>query len=214
MILQKMVIYFTILSFIGYIYECAAMTFWLGHWDNRGFLYGPIIPIYGAGALFATVFFEYVLKDYTPLGVFLTGMIGTAVLEYIVHYTMEKLFHNSWWDYSKSILNINGRVCLPASIGFGIGIMLIIYGINPYLLFILNRMNQRLLNSFAVLFTVLIALDVYYTVKNQRGYIGRMDRYTKLFNARMNSLIGVHKAFNVFVYRIFEMIDKKDRSQM
>ena len=61
------VIYFMLMSFIGYLYECLAMIIWTGKWDNRGFLYGPVIPIYGGCALAGTLFFTYVIKDFTPL---------------------------------------------------------------------------------------------------------------------------------------------------
>ncbi|MBQ5553980.1 MAG: putative ABC transporter permease, partial [Erysipelotrichaceae bacterium] len=86
-------IYFSLLSVVGYFYECIAMTFWAGKWDNRGFLFGPAIPIYGTGALLGTLLFTYIYTDYTPLTVFLVSMAASAVLEYVVHYVLEKIFH-------------------------------------------------------------------------------------------------------------------------
>ena len=78
------IIYFFVLSAAGYVYETIAMTIWGGKWDNRGFFYGPLIPIYGAGALGGTLLFTYFIHDNTPLKVFLIGMIASAVLALII----------------------------------------------------------------------------------------------------------------------------------
>lgn len=218
MIVFDMFIYFVILSFVGYIYECTAMTFWTGKWDNRGFLYGPIIPIYGAGALLSTLFFTYMMKNHTPMQVFLIGMLSTAVLEFVVHYIMEKMFHEVWWDYSKSIWNIQGRICLPASVGFGIGILLVIYAVNPYLLPAIRWMNDTFVKYLVLLLLVVICLDCYYTVKSEKGYYGMADRYTAVFDSKMEHMVDRYldesKAWNTRVYKVFEKIDKKDRSKM
>ena len=91
--LSRYNIYFIILSFAGYIYECLAMVLWTGKWDNRGFLFGPVIPIYGVGALFGSILFSVYMPEHTPLQVFLIGMFASAILEYVVHYALEKMFN-------------------------------------------------------------------------------------------------------------------------
>ena len=121
MSINGFVLYFIVLSFIGYIYETIAMTIWSGKFDNRGFLFGPIIPIYGVGATLGTILFSYLWTNATNVQIFLTGVIVSAVIEYPTHYILEKVFNQTWWDYTNAPLNINGRICLPAAIGFGIG---------------------------------------------------------------------------------------------
>ena len=187
---DRYVIYFSILSVVGYVYECFAMTIWEGKWDNRGFLFGPAIPIYGAGALMGTILFTYFIKDYTPLSVFLIGMVASAILEYSVHYVLEQIFHAYWWDYSKAPLNLNGRICLPASIGFGLAALIIIYVINPVLLPILEGMNENLCQFLAILLTFLFTLDFTLTVTILSGFEDRVESMDSFINEHMDSFIG------------------------
>ena len=54
---------FIIFSFMGWIYESIYCTIRTHHWDNRGFLFGPICPIYGTGAVVATLIFNEIFKN-------------------------------------------------------------------------------------------------------------------------------------------------------
>ena len=183
-------IYFSLLSVVGYFYECIAMTFWAGKWDNRGFLFGPAIPIYGTGALLGTLLFTYIYTDYTPLTVFLVSMAASAVLEYVVHYVLEKIFHAYWWDYSSSPLNLNGRICLPASIGFGIAGLLIVYGINPVLLPLLGKIDIELRQFLAMLCVMLFSADTTLTICVLSSFIRRVENLDSHFNDYMDSFVG------------------------
>lgn len=102
--------------FMGWVYESLAMTIWTGKWENRGFLFGPLIPIYGFGDITLTI----VLSIYhlSNLQVFILSVLGSVILEISTSILLEKLFHAYWWDYSGVPLNFQGRICLPASLGF------------------------------------------------------------------------------------------------
>ena len=188
--ISRYILYFIILSFVGYLYECIAMVIWTGQWDNRGFLFGPVIPIYGAGALAGTILFQNLIDEETILQVFLISMVASAVLEYTVHYAMEKLFHAYWWDYSKSPLNLNGRICLPASIGFGIAGLIIIYVINPILLPFLNGLNDTLADVLALLCTVIFTVDLTITVSALSSFSERVEAMDNFINEQMDILVG------------------------
>ncbi|HBB29668.1 MAG TPA: hypothetical protein DC000_10580, partial [Clostridiales bacterium] len=103
-------IYFIMYSVIGWICEVIFCSIPEKKFINRGFLNGPLCPIYGFGALIV-IFFLTPFKDSIFL-VFIFGLIVTSTLEYFTSYAMEKLFHSKWWDYSNNRFNINGRVCL------------------------------------------------------------------------------------------------------
>ena len=184
------VIYFAIFSVAGYFYECLAMTVWAGKWDNRGFLFGPAIPIYGAGALFGTVLFEKFYTDYTPLSVFLISMFVSALMEYVVHYLLEQMFHAYWWDYSKAPLNINGRICLPASIGFGVAGLLIVYMFNPLVIPFLKNIDPLWNQFLALVITALFAADTTLTVCVISGFIRRIENLDNFINGHMDSFVG------------------------
>ena len=112
-----MVLWFVLYSFIGWMYESILCSVAGKKLVNRGFLNGPVCPVYGTGAV-AVVFVLSPLKD-KPLALFLTSALLTTSLEYLTSWAMEKLFHARWWDYSKRFLNIHGRVCLRGFVAFG-----------------------------------------------------------------------------------------------
>ena len=105
-----------IYSFFGWVYESSFTTLRDGRWQNRGFLYGPCCPIYGVGAVLITQIAEKVgsmQNEPMPLwSIFLVSFVGSAVLEYVTSYTLEKLFHAIWWDYSMLPFNLNGWISL------------------------------------------------------------------------------------------------------
>lgn len=116
-------IIFMAASFAGWIYECIYCTLKTTRWQNRGFLFGPVCPIYGCGVVGALLLFRSCLSDgrgqLSLLQIFLICAAGSAVLEYTTSFLLEKLFGARWWDYSNVPLNLNGRICLPATMGFG-----------------------------------------------------------------------------------------------
>ncbi len=210
------IIYFFVLSAAGYVYETIAMTIWGGKWDNRGFFYGPLIPIYGAGALGGTLLFTYFIHDNTPLKVFLIGMIASAVLEYSVHYVLEKIFHQVWWDYSKSIWNINGRICLPASVGFGVAGVLIIFVINPWLIPLILKISAAARTVISLVLIGIFVLDFIFTVRHLKGenhsLEKRYESFNRIMDRRVGKVINESMALNKKVYVIFDKIDHRNRA--
>ena len=115
--LSQWIIFFFIYSFIGWIWESGYVSVKNRCWVNRGFMHGPILPIYGSGAvviLIATL----PVRGNIPL-VFLLGMAAATVLEYFTGAVMERLFHVRYWDYSNVRFNLKGYVCLPATLCWG-----------------------------------------------------------------------------------------------
>ena len=209
------IIYFFLLSAAGYVYETLAMTVWGGKWDNRGFLYGPVIPIYGAGALGGTLLFEYLIQEHNPLLVFCISVVVSAILEYVVHYVLEKLFHQVWWDYSMSVWNINGRICLPASVGFGIAGLLIIYVINPMILPTIEGIDSSARLILSVILCAVFVLDIILTLARLKGKEHSVEQKYQKLNETMDTAVGKvldeSMALNKRVYVIFDKIDHGNR---
>ena len=105
-------------SFLGWTCETIYCSIGQGKFVNRGFLNGPLCPVYGFGAMAVLVFLRPIQNN-IPL-LFLCGMLVTSVIEYITGYLLEKLFATKWWDYSTYRFNIHGRVCLRNSLMFGV----------------------------------------------------------------------------------------------
>lgn len=124
---QKIVIYFMIYAFIGWICEEIFCVIYTHEFVKRGFLFGPICPIYGYGAIILIIFF----KDYKkkPIKLFFMSAIVFSIFEYITDFFLQALFGLKWWDYTGQFLNLNGRITLSFSIVWGIR-SLNIYQIN------------------------------------------------------------------------------------
>lgn len=122
MIICQYVCWYALFALLGWVFECVLNVLREGAWENRGFLFGPSCPIYGVGvAAFLFAFDRPLVADGTlPLwGVFIIAMFSSAILEYLTSVALERAFHTRWWDYSNMPLNLNGRICLPASLLFG-----------------------------------------------------------------------------------------------
>lgn len=120
---------FIMCSMIGWVCEevfCRAID---GYWENRGFLYGPYLPIYGTGA----VMLSLLLRQFRhkPVTLFVLAGLTSSLLEYITGWAMENIWGRSWWDYSEAFLNIQGRVCLRGAILFAIAGLLLVYLVEP-----------------------------------------------------------------------------------
>ena len=145
-------LFFMIYSFIGWLME-VLLTFYNEHkFVDRGFLIGPYCPIYGYGVLLITK----LLIGYTDnaLVLFILAMAICMVLEYITSFFMEKLFKARWWDYSNKKFNINGRVCLETTIPFGLGGLLIMYLVNPFIF--------ELLDSIPKVITIILSIVLFF----------------------------------------------------
>ena len=115
---EKLFLWFLFYSFCGWVYESILVSILERRPVNRGFLNGPLCPIYGVGAVGAVVVLGQV---HNPLVVFLLSMVGASILEYVTSWVMEALFHARWWDYSDYKFNLNGRICLLGAFVFGVG---------------------------------------------------------------------------------------------
>ncbi|WP_320129312.1 hypothetical protein [uncultured Sphaerochaeta sp.] len=128
--LDLYIMYFFMYSIVGYVCEVTYCSIPAKHFVNRGFLYGPYLPIYGFGAMIVIVFFQR-FSAY-PILIFFAGMVSTSILEFFTSWILEIVFNAKLWDYSKYFANIKGRVCLLNSTLFGIMSVFVIYVLHPY----------------------------------------------------------------------------------
>lgn len=123
-------LYFILFAFIGWVMETFYSLYELGHFTKRGFLYGPICPIYGWGALILIMYFtKYKGKS---IKLFCYAAIIFSIFEYVVSYGMDALFSAKWWDYTNEFFNLNGRISIFYSFAWGIIAILFINHIYPF----------------------------------------------------------------------------------
>lgn len=121
--------YFFIYAFLGWCSEVIFAAVRTGHFVNRGFLHGPVCPIYGFGVT-AVVWLLLPVSDHLLL-LYAGSVLLTSALEFFTGWVMEKLFHQKWWDYSSMPFNLGGYVCLAFSLAWGILCVLIVRVIHP-----------------------------------------------------------------------------------
>lgn len=140
MVLYDMVLWFFVYSVYGWCYETIFCSIQKGSFVNRGFLFGPYLPIYGFGALFVIFLLH---ANMNKIHQFFLCMVVTSVLEYLTSYLLEVIFDRKWWNYNNYTLQLNGRICLLASLLFGIlGVLLINY-FHPRVKNITNNISIR-----------------------------------------------------------------------
>lgn len=189
---------FCIFSFMGWLYECIYCSIKTKHWQNRGFLFGPICPIYGVGADLCVVVFGilpgllgiHISADMSEIPVwqiFLISCIGSIIIEYSTSYVLEKVFHSLWWDNSEVPLNINGRVCLPATLGFGAAGILIVKFIVPVALSSVGKVNPPLSESASLILMFIFGSDFALTVDSLVKLTEKLENAQQLFDEKMEN---------------------------
>ena len=123
--------YIFIYAFLGWIMETIYAFIIHGHFVKRGFLFGPICPIYGFGAVLLIITTKKLYNQ--PLLKFVFAIVSFTVFEYFVSLVLEMLFGLRWWDYSNDFLNIQGRVSLLYSIFWGIIGIVVLEKIHPFI---------------------------------------------------------------------------------
>lgn len=161
--LMYLFLYFIIYSFLGFIAETIYVGVKSKKIQNRGFLVGPILPIYGFGSIIITLF----LSPYKNNFLILFGMsiIICSVLEYITSYVLEKIFNARWWDYSKNKYNINGRICLETLIPFGLGGAIICYFIHPLIVKLVNIIPINITKIITIIIFIILIIDLILSIK-------------------------------------------------
>ena len=120
---------FFIYAFLGWCTEVAFAAFKEHRFVNRGFLNGPICPVYGFGVV-AVIHFLTPLRSNLLL-LYLGSAILVTAIEWLTGFILEKVFHNKWWDYSNMPLNLNGYVCLLFSLIWGVFCVFIVDVFHP-----------------------------------------------------------------------------------
>lgn len=134
--LYTLLLCFFIYGFLGWCCEVAFHTLTCGSFANRGFLFGPICPIYGFGALIVVLVTEPFSRN-LPL-LFVVSAVLTSALELVTGFVLDKIFHNKWWDYSEFPFNIGGYICPLFSVLWGFACVFIIKLVHPFILFLIG----------------------------------------------------------------------------
>ncbi len=151
------ILFFFIYCFFGWIWESCYVSVKERKWVNRGFLHGPLIPIYGFGAI-AVLFAAIPVRDELVF-VYIFGMAGATFFGDVTGAVMEKIFKVRYWDYSGKFLNLNGHICLMASLAWGVFSVLLIRYIHAPVESVVLGLQADVAEILAFVMVVAFAVD-------------------------------------------------------
>lgn len=162
--LVQWITFFYFYSFVGWIWESCYVSAKNGHWVNRGFLKGPMLPIYGYGAVMMLAV-SIPFRDNLVLTWF-AGMIGATALELVTGWAMEQLFKVRYWDYSYKKLQFRGYICLESSVTWGFFTILMTQWIHPPVDILVTRTISAVVDDVLVfLISIVFVIDSYRSIK-------------------------------------------------
>ena len=155
--------FFYIYCFLGWCFESAYVSVRKRQLVNRGFMHGPMLPLYGSGAI-VVLFAALPFRD-TPALVYIVGMLAATLLEYVVGVCMEALFKVRYWDYSDQKFNIQGHICLSSSIAWGFLSLAMVYGMHKPIERFVFSLPAIVVNEGTLLVSVAAAADFMSSLK-------------------------------------------------
>jgi uncharacterized membrane protein len=179
-------LYFFAYGFVGWVWESGYVSVRKHKLINSGFLNGPVIPVYGFSM-------TVVLAAVQPFAhnVFLLYIVSAlviTVIEYVTSWGMEKLFHARWWDYSKVPLNLNGRVALPISAFWGLGVVLVVKFLHPFVAKVVTHLDFRFGIFASIVLIALIMFDFGFTLANALAFGAATKRIGDAIEVKKNEL--------------------------
>ena len=160
----NLILLFFAYSLLGWCIEVTLKYIQFHRFINRGFLTGPICPIYGSGAALITLIVGGLSRLESGYGTtFALSFLICGAVEYLTSYCMEKRFHARWWDYSQKPMNLNGRVWIGNLVLFGLGGVAIIHIINPLVYRVLDTIPFSLKSIVACILIAVCAADLVLT---------------------------------------------------
>lgn len=181
-IVRDIFIFFIVYCIIGWIFEELVFLVEDHILYNRGFLFGPWLPIYGFGGIIITaLFFKTKNKpvkigkiNIRPLIMYFEACIIATAVELIATYIIDFIGGNfkTLWDYSQNFMNFQGRIALIPDAKFGVIALLAIYGVQPILKKIIETKKQKMLNVFVFIIAILFAIDLIARIWLGSNFVG------------------------------------------
>lgn len=176
---NEIILIFLVCSFIGWFWEGLYELLKNGNLINSGTMHGPWLPIYGSGALLIYLLLnEYKEKKWF---IFIGSFVICTIIEFLTSMYLEYVYGLSWWNYTDKPFNINGRICLPYSLAFGLAGMLVIYKLVPFVKKICEKYNKKVITAICIVILAIFTFDfiysTYYPNVSDKIQIINMDKF-------------------------------------
>ncbi len=160
---QNVLWYFFIYAFLGWCIEVVYTAGTTGRFVNRGFLNGPLCPVYGIGFILVISILEPVKNN--MIYMFLGAMLLASLLELITGYILERIFKQKWWDYSDKPFNLGGYICLLFSIRWGLACLIMVDRVHPHVAFGVSTIPTSLGKIILTLLLLIFLVDFLATIQ-------------------------------------------------
>ena len=181
---------FFIYSFVGWVVEVVYYGITEGKFINRGFLAGPLCPVYGLGFYTAIWIFEPMKDNF--MVIFFGMATACTIVELIAGIILYHAFHMRWWDYSDYKLNFRGYICLRFYIYWGIAASLGIYVLHPAVKWLIAHINYPVRLGIVIFFTAILIADLITTIITIVGFKKKFEAMEKVVTGTkaVSDLIG------------------------
>lgn len=164
-------LYFIVYAFLGWVMETCYCSILEKRFVARGFLYGPICPIYGVGVLMMICWFAPLTGN--PLLFYIVAVVGMSAWEYLVGWFLETTTHIKYWDYSMYKFNLHGRICLHICLTWGLLAYVVIFWIHPFVSGVINLLSVNTQHVLAGILLVILVADAALTIR-ELALVSRM----------------------------------------
>ena len=171
-------LYFVIYAFLGWILETVYCSVRERRFVARGFLYGPVCPIYGVGVLMMLCWFAPFTGQ--PLLFYVIATVCMSAWEYLVAWILETTTHIKYWDYSDRKFNLHGRICLSISLTWGVLAYLVIFWIHPVVAGLVERLSLSTIYVADVVLLVLLVADAAATIRELALLTAMLRKLTQM----------------------------------
>ena len=169
---------FFVYAFLGWCTEVSYAALRTGKFVNRGFLNGPVCPIYGCGVVVVLVGLTSLKGNFVLL--FLGSVVLTSALEWATGFVLEKLLRQRWWDYSDKPFNLGGYICLEFSVMWGFACLFVVDILHPSIEFFIRLIPHTLGWVLLGLFSAAMAVDLAATVRTIAKLNRQLDQIDQL----------------------------------
>lgn len=187
--LYDLLIYFIVYSFLGWVAEVAYAFKNQRKFVNRGFLHGPLCPIYGSCLLLIILLLSNFEGNFFKL--FIIATIATSVIEYFTGVILEKLFKTKYWDYTEDPFNLHGRICLHFSIMWGLASIGMVKIVHPTIMSFVNKIPSNVQQPLFFILFILLVMDFALTLKSLINF----KKFSNLMQLDLGSLAQKYELF-------------------
>lgn len=194
LLINQIICYFAIYSFVGWALEVAYSSFRLKRFINRGFLFGPFCPIYGYGIIMVLILLSPFAS--TPFYFLIGAIVVISTIEYLTGVILEAIFKAKWWDYSNQRFNLDGKICLKFSIYWGFATLFLFYFVHPYVHFFTLNLLKKTHYLFPLIFSIYLIIDTIFSIISAYSLRKIFIKVNQLKEEYKNNLGELNKKIN------------------